>query len=501
MTEPHGPVYLVGAGPGDPGLITRRGLELLRSCDVVLYDRLVDPSLLDEAPTHAERISVGKVPGGPRPAQAAIDRLIVEHAVEGKKVVRLKGGDPFVFGRGADEAQALAAAGIAFEIVPGVSSAVAVPAYAGIPLTHSGLSSSFAVITAHESAARPGAQERWSELARGATTLVLLMGVGALEETCRRLIDAGLTPDEPAAVIERGTTSDQRTIVGSVGSIAQLAIEAGIEPPAVTIVGPVVSLRDAIAWFETRPLIGVSVVVTRPHVQSKDLARALRAAGAGVIVAPTIAIEDPESWAELDRAVAELSKGAYDWVVFSSRNAVERVNGRVWESEGDARALAGTRIVAVGPGTVGALHSAGLRADLVPDDHSGAGIAAALGSGSGRILLPRPSDAPDALPGALRDGGWEVNEVEAYRTVIGPGLPHETVVAGDFDAVIFASGSAVRGFVELYGKADSLGSKVIICIGNSTAEAARELGFEVTVTAAEPTAQALVQALVTHRPK
>ena len=276
MKETKAPqVFLVGAGPGDPGLITRRGLELLRSCDAVLYDRLVDPRLLDEAPAEAERVFVGKQPGGTSMPQAAIDRLVVQHATEGKRVVRLKGGDPFVFGRGADEAQALGAAGIAFEVVPGVTSAIAVPGYAGIPLTHSGVSSSFAVLTAHASADRPGAAERWEAMARGAETLVLMMGVSALGDTMDRLIEAGRDREEPAAIIERGTTPDQRTVVGSVGTIAELATAAGIEPPAVTVVGKVVTLRDAVAWFESRPLFGLRVVVTRPRDQAHELSDAL----------------------------------------------------------------------------------------------------------------------------------------------------------------------------------------------------------------------------------
>ncbi|HYI44802.1 MAG TPA: uroporphyrinogen-III C-methyltransferase [Actinomycetota bacterium] len=495
MKETEAPrVFLVGAGPGDPGLITRRGLELLRSCDAVLYDRLVDPRLLDEAPAEAERVFVGKEPGGTSMPQAAIDRLVVQHATEGKRVVRLKGGDPFVFGRGADEAQALAAAGIAFEVVPGVTSAIAVPGYAGIPLTHSGVSSSFAVLTAHASADRPGAAERWEAMARGAETLVLMMGVSALADTMDRLVEAGRNFDEPAAIIERGTTPDQRTVVGSVGTIADLARAAGIEPPAVTVVGQVVGLRDAVTWFESRPLFGARVVVTRPRDQAGELTEALRAAGASVILAPTIAIEPPDSWSDLDAALKSMQDGTYAWIVFPSANAVEKVVDRAWEVGFDARVFGQVKIAAVGPVTATALEARGLRADLVPERFTGEAVAEALGPGGGRVLLPGPVGAPTTTRDALLRSGWRVEIVGAYRTAIGStdDLVPE-VAERAFDAVAFASGSAVRGFVDLYGLPGP--DARVACIGPSTAEVARELGLEVHVVAEEHTATGLVTAL------
>jgi uroporphyrinogen III methyltransferase/synthase len=508
VTEIQAPtVYLVGAGPGDPGLITRRGLEVLRRADVVLFDRLVDPRLVDEAPPSAERVFVGKRAGGPILPQAAIDRLIVEHARSGETVVRLKGGDPFVFGRGADEAQALAAAGIAFEIVPGISSALAVPAYAGIPVTHSGMSSSFAVLTAHESSARPRAAERWNAVATGAGTLVLMMGVSNLSEVTDRLIAAGRDPDEAAAVIERGTTGDQRTVVAKLVDIADVAQRAQISPPAITIVGPVVQLRNAIDWFERKPLFGKRVIVTRPREQAKSLTEALTALGADVISAPTIRVDPPASFSDLDRALERVRSSNYEWIVFSSANAAAKTFDRLWEIGGDARWLGSTKIAAVGPATADVLRTYGVRPDLVPRAHTGEAVAEELGRGEGSILLPRPDDSPPDLVEALARLGRDVDQVVAYRTVtaeIDSDVADE-IRAGRFDAVTFASGSAVRGFVGCLGPpgefalgpGDETG-KTVACIGPSTASVAEELGFRVDVVASDHTAAGLATALATR---
>ena len=500
-------VHLVGAGPGDPGLITRRGLEVLRQADVVLFDRLVDPRLIDEAPPSAERVFVGKRAGGPVMPQAAIDRLIVDHARTGKRVVRLKGGDPFVFGRGADEAQALAAAGIAFEVVPGVTSAIAVPAYAGIPVTHSGLSSSFAVLTAHESSARPGAAERWDAVATGAGTLVLMMGVAKLSEVTDRLIAAGRDPNEPAAVIERGTTGDQRTVVAKLADIASIAQRAEISPPAITVVGAVVQLRNAIDWFERRPLFGRRAIITRAREQAASLTDSLIALGAEVILAPTIRIDPPESFEELDRSLEKLRSDLYEWVAFSSANGVDKTLARLWEIGGDARWLGSTKVAAVGPATTEVLRDYGVRPDLVPSAHTAESLAEAIGRGEGSVLLPRPEDAPADLPNALQGLGRTVDQVIAYRTVtaeIDAGISDE-IRSGRFDVVTFASGSAVRGFVEGLGPPEKLGlgkssetDKTVACIGPSTAEVAMELGFRVDTVASEHSAPGLAAALVTY---
>lgn len=496
--------FLVGAGPGDPGLITRRGLELVRTCDVVLYDRLVHPNLLDESPSGAERVFVGKIPGAPLMPQAEIDSLIVKHARAGKRVVRLKGGDPFVFGRGADEAQALAAAGIAFEIVPGVTSAVAVPAYAGIPVTHSGMASSFAVVTAHESSDRPGAEERWRDLARGAGTLVLMMGVAGLEAATDKLIAAGRDEDEPAAVIERGTTVDQRTIVGTLGSIAQIARDASVESPAVTVVGSVVQLSSALSWFETRPLFGKRVIVTRQRDQARELVEQLEELGAETIVLPTISIEDPASWDQLDDALKRLADQTFSWIVFASVNAVAKVLGRLDEFGKDARVFGSARIAAVGPATEKALLDHGLRADLVPSVHKLEALVSDLGPPEGRLLIPRPDDASSEDLEAVRAAGWDVVAPVAYRTTAEVRFDSRRaadVKEGRFDVLTFASGSAARAFVATFGSPQQLGlagdsARLVICIGPTTAEVARSLGFVVAAVAEEHTAEGLVKAVL-----
>ena len=487
-------VHLVGAGPGDPGLITRRGLELLRRADVVIYDRLVAPELLDEAPETAERIFVGKQPGDRLMPQAQIDRTIVEHARSGSVVVRLKGGDPFVFGRGADEAQALAAAGIPFEIVPGVSSAIGAPAYAGIPVTHSGLSSSFTVLTAHQSADRPGSRERWTALATGADTLVLLMGVSTLREVCKRLVDAGRPATEPAAVVEWGTTPSQRTVVATLETIADLVDREGIRPPATTIVGPVVGLRDAVTWFENRPLFGRTIVVTRPPSDEDRLQQALAELGARVVHVPVIQIVDPPSYEALDKALVELA--SFEWIAFSSPNGVRKVFERLAAVGLDARAFAPVEIAAVGNATAAELARHGIDADVVPDHATGAAMTGAIGTGRGRVLLPRPVGAPREVPDSLNALGWDVVEVPAYETrplhdrVAGEDLVRENA----YDLVTFASPSAIDAFVERFGAPRG----AVACIGSTTAAAAAGHRIEVAVKPEKHGAQAFAEAIADY---
>jgi uroporphyrinogen III methyltransferase/synthase len=499
MTDPVR-VFLVGAGPGDPGLITRRGLELLRSCDVVAYDRLVSPALLDEVPESAERIFVGKEVGETLMPQATIDALIVDHARAGKRVVRLKGGDPFVFGRGADEAQALAAAGIPFEVVPGVTSAVAVPAYAGIPVTHSGVASSFTVLTAHESSERPGASERWRALAIGAQTLIFLMGVGALDDTVERLIDAGRDPDEPAAIIEWGTTPRQRTVVATLKTIAGAARDANIKPPATTIVGEVVRLRTAVDWFESRPLFGLRVVVTRPKVDSSSMTVALTEMGAEVIHFPVLEIVDPPEWHDLDDALKRLVDGSFEWAVFASAHAVDKTFERLLALGLDARAFGGTKVAAVGPTTASALQARGISPDLVPPRFTAAELASSIGSGSGSVFLPRPLEAPRGIVENLRAAGWDVVEVTAYETRPAP-IPQDVsarITGGEFDVVTFLSPSAVDAFADVAG--DAAHDKVVVCIGPATAEAATARGMRVSVVPEEHTAEGVMAALLETKP-
>lgn len=499
MNAAPGTVYLVGAGPGDPGLITVRGLELLRSADVVLYDRLVAPALLDEARADAERIFVGKKSGEIHSRQVVADALLLSKPRANKSVVRLKGGDPFVFGRGGEEARLLADAGISFEMVPGVTSAVAVPAYAGIPVTERGVAASFAVLigrvatddeTGHD---HPHAPEE--PLVVNTDTLVLLMGAEALAVTAQRLIAGGRSAEQLAAAIQWGTTPKQRTVVGTLGSIAADAAAAGLKAPITTVVGDVVAARDAISWFEKRPLLGTRVVVTRNTGQANDLGEQLNALGADVVYLPVIALEDPDDYSDVDRALKTLAAGRYDWVIFASANAVSKTFERMESLGFDARAFGSARIATVGPATERALAARSLRADLVPEAHTAEALAAALGEGPGAILWPRVADAPRDAVTALRDASWEVEEVVAYRNV--PGDPDAAILAtvssGDYEAVTFTSASTVHHFMELVGVP---AGKVVAVIGPQTAAAARAADIEVTAQAEPHTTQALVDALV-----
>ncbi|HEV3473241.1 MAG TPA: uroporphyrinogen-III C-methyltransferase [Actinomycetota bacterium] len=489
-----GTVYLVGAGPGDPGLVTVRGLELIRSCDVVLYDRLVARELIDAAPATAERIFVGKKPGEIHSRQVVADALLLSKAREKKSVVRLKGGDPFVFGRGSEEARLLADAGVPFEIVPGVSSAIAVPAYAGIPVTERGSSSSFAVLTARE---EPGDSEvAAAPLTVSADTVVLLMGAGALADAARRLIAGGRDPGEPAAAIEWGTTPKQRTVVSTLAQIADDAGRAGLKAPVTTVVGKVVDARSSIAWFEHRPLLGRRVVVTRSRRQATKLGDRLSALGAEVVYLPVIAIEDPQDISELDAALKTLSVGGYEWVIFTSANAVEKTFVRLRANGFDARAFGSTRVAAVGPATLGALARVGLRADLVPSEHTSNALVAALGPGPGTILWPRVADAPQEMTAVLRAAMWEVDEVTAYRNVVGDPDPAvlELVRTGEHDILTFTSASTVKNFVALVGEIPS--DAIWVCIGPETAAAATTTGFDVAAIADPHTTEGLVSAVL-----
>lgn len=493
MTAVPGVVYLVGAGPGDPGLITARGLELLRGCDVVLYDRLVSPRLLDEAPSGAEKVFVGKRPGETHSRQVVADALLVSKALEGKRVVRLKGGDPFVFGRGAEEAALLRDASIPFEIVPGVTSAVAVPAYAGIPVTQRGMSASFAVLTAREEGGEIEADV--SNLSVGAETVVLLMGVSALDKITRRLIESGRDPQEPAAAIEWGSTAKQRVVMGELATIARRADEEGLRPPATTIIGSVVSLRESLKWFEDRPLFGRSVAVTRPPGQSKGLIDRLESLGADVVALPLIDIAEPSSWDATDSAMSRLTQGGYDWVLFSSTNAVERFFDRLRDNGLDARALARTGVAAVGSRTAHSLSHRGIRADLVPERFVGSELVAALGQGAGTVLFPRVEEGPRDYTETLEGLGWTVDEVAVYSNI--PGRPSEEAVerfrSGDVDIVTLTSASTARNLPTVLG---DLHETRVVCIGPSTAAEARAQGVTVAAVAEPHDTYGLIEAVL-----
>jgi len=523
-----GKVYLVGAGPGDPGLITVSGLERIRAADVIVYDRLVSPRLLEHARADAELIYVGKVPGqglGPDPQkkegqapgqdsppraddpqegghdQASINRTLVEKAREGRNVVRLKGGDPFVFGRGGEEAEALRAAGIKYEIVPGVTSAVAVPAYAGIPVTHRGVASSFAVITGHEDPEKKESAIDWEHLARAVDTLVFLMGVRNLPDIVARLTENGRAPETPVAVIRWGTTPEQRTVTGTLADIAGRVEEAGLRPPAIAVIGEVVRLRETLSWFEDRPLFGKRVLITRTRRQASTLARLLAAEGAIPVELPSIEIEPIEDREAVDAAVETLRTGGYAWCGFTSANAVEVFFEHLSERGLDSRAVGHARIAAIGPATAQALADRGLRADVVPSEYVAEAVVEAmraLVSPGERVLLPRAESARAELVRGLEALGATVDEVPIYRAAV-PSEASPEVLAelreGRIDVVTFTSSSTVRNLVAMLGDASALERPLIACIGPITAETAREMGLRVDVMASEYTVEGLVAAL------
>ncbi|MDQ4069107.1 MAG: uroporphyrinogen-III C-methyltransferase [Actinomycetota bacterium] len=474
-------VYLVGAGPGDPGLLTRRGAEVLARADVVVHDRLAEISLLDLAPEGAERIDVGKSPGSPVP-QTEINALLVERGRRGQEVVRLKGGDPFVFGRGGEEALALAEAGVPFEVVPGVTAAVAVPAYAGIPVTHRGLSTSFTVVTGHSRHA-VDSEVDWDALATAADTIVVLMGVAHRAEIAAHLRRAGLPAETPVAAVRWGTRPGQRTVRTTLAGLAEVTLE----PPVTLVIGKVAALD--LRWFEGRPLFGRRVVVTRARAQASSLVERLTALGAETVELPTIEIGEPADGGEALRAAAGRLP-TYDWVVFTSVNAVDRL----FRCVHDARAFGPAKVAAVGPGTAGALAARGVVADLQPSTAVAEALVEVFPSGRGSVLLPQAAAARPVLAEGLLGKGWQVAVTEAYRTVPARPSPEAVAAAAKADAVAFTSSSTVTSFLSLAG-ADAL-PPVVACIGPVTAATAAEHGVPVTVVAAEHTVDGLVQALV-----
>jgi uroporphyrinogen III methyltransferase / synthase len=475
-----GVVYLVGAGPGDPGLMTRRSLELIAAADVILYDRLIPPGALDGAREEAELRYVGKEPGAPAMEQDDLNAQLVELGRAGRRVVRLKGGDPFVFGRGGEEAEALAAAGVSFEIVPGVTAGVAAPAYAGIPVTHRDAASAVAFVTGHEDPGKDGSALDWEALARFPGTLVLYMGVRNLPLISERLRAAGRDPDQPVAVVAHGTLPAQRTVTAPLAEIAEHVNEAGLRPPAITVIGPVAGLRDTLAWLERRPLHGQVVAVTRARAQASGLAARLRELGAEVLETPAIRIEP--------RSVLLARPENYDLICFTSPNGV-RVYFEALDR--DARALAGAVVAAIGPGTAAELERHGIRADVVPERFVAEGLLEALPDVSGKsVLVARAAGARDILPGGLRERGAQVHVLPLYDTVAEP-IARDALDRATY--VTFTSSSTVRFFLET--SALPAGAR-IVSIGPVTSETLREHGIEPHVEAAEHDIDGLVQAIV-----
>ncbi len=502
-----GRVSLLGAGPGDPELITARALRRLGEADVVLYDALVHPNLLAHAKLGAELVFVGKRAGRSYERQTTINDRLIHEAKLGHQVVRLKGGDPYLFGRGSEEAEALAAAGIPFEVVPGVASPMAASAYTGISLTHRNMASSVAYVTATESVEKDESAHDWSKLATATQTLVFFMGLRKLDSLMERLIENGRAPETPAAVVASASLPTQRTVVGTVGTIARLAQEAKLEMPALTIVGSVVSLHQQLRWFDTQPLFAKRVLITRPEGQSDDMARMLRDAGAEPVELPTVRIVSTREPALLDKAVDTLDQNA--WVIFTSVNGVEAVFASLDAKQRDARAFGHAKVAVIGPATAAALARRGIRADVMPAVYRGEAVAEAILANAGsvhgqRILLARAEVARDVLPDMLRQAGADVDVVSAYRTE--PATPEDfahiraRLEARTLDVVTFTSSSTVKQLVDGLGSdATGLLSHVAIAaIGPITADTVREVGLSPVVVATEYTAGGLIDALVAH---
>ena len=500
-----GKVYLIGAGPGDPGLITVKGLACLEKADVVVYDYLANDRLLRHIKEGAEKIYVGKKGGDHTLPQGRINALVVEKASEGKKVARLKGGDPFIFGRGGEEAEELVRAGIPFEIVPGVTSAIAAPAYAGIPLTHRDFASTVAFITGHEDPTKEESKIDWKGISTGAGTLVFLMGVGNLSGIATELIKNGRNPETPVALIRWGTLPEQETVLGKLANIAEIARFRNLKPPVIIVVGEVVALREKLNWFESLPLFGKKILVTRAREQASELSGALEELGAMVIEFPTIAILPPGNWTDADHCISQLV--SYDWIIFTSPNGVKFFLERLLILGGDVRDLKGPKVCAIGPKTAESLESLKIRVDFVPREYRAEAIFEGLRKENlkgKKVLIPRAKIARDILPEELRKAGAVVDVVEVYETV----RPQENtdeirdlLRKRAISAITFTSSSTVGNFVEMIGQKESRGLTAgisVASIGPITAEKARSLGIETTIMPGEYTIPALVKALADY---
>ena len=490
-----GIVYFVGAGPGDPGLITLRGLECLQRAEVVIYDRLIPEAILKEARPEAKLIYVGKEAAQHALPQEKINELLVQEAKAGRIVCRLKGGDSFIFGRGGEEALYLQENGIPFEVVPGVTSAIAAPAYAGIPLTHREFASSVAFVTGQEDAEKTASAINWEGLAKGPDTLVFLMGMKSLEEIVSRLMENGKPADTPAALVHRGTTPSQRTLVGALGDIVEKARGADLKPPVVIVIGEVVRLREKLAWFEKRPLFGKRIVVTRSREQASELSSRLAEMGAEVVEFPVIR---PVRIAPDKAFLCNLP--AYDWVIFTSANGVRFFGEQLREVGRDVRALGSAKIAGIGPATRQALESLGLRVDFQPSEFVAEKVLEEFPEDPAglHILIPRAKQARDFLPEGLREKGATVDVYHVYETLPeteGAEELRQRLSAGEIDVVCFTSSSTVQNFVEAIGDVRLSAGVMIASIGPITTKTAEESGLKVQVTAREHTIPGLVQAI------
>jgi uroporphyrinogen III methyltransferase/synthase len=500
-----GKVFLVGAGPGDPGLITVKGLECIKQADVIIYDFLASEVLLKHASKNTEIIYVGKKGSDHTFSQETINALIVEKAQNGSTVIRLKGGDPFIFGRGGEEAEVLIRAGIPFEIVPGVTSAIAAPAYAGIPLTHRKFASTVAFVTGHEDPTKNKSNIDWASLAKGIGTIVFLMGVKNLSQITERLMSHGMRPETPAALVRWGTTAKQVTVTGTLDTIVALKNAADIKPPAVLIVGHVVGLREKIKWFENRPLMGRSIVVTRSRDQAGDLVKRLSDLGAECLECPTIKVVPADDVKPLDKAIDSLA--SYDWLIFTSVNGVDFFFSRLFEKRKDVRDLHHIRTAAVGPATAKRLLDFGFKSDIVPESYRAESVVRAFAKediDGKKILLPRAKEARAVLPVELTRMGAVVDDVEAYVNKAvkdSAGVVLERIQERTIDMITFTSSSTVKNFRDLLpaeGLEHLMQGIAVACIGPVTAETARDLGFGVHIVGEAYTIPKLCDAIVKY---
>ncbi|MBP2631953.1 MAG: uroporphyrin-III C-methyltransferase [Firmicutes bacterium] len=496
-----GMVYLVGAGPGDYKLISVKAWEYIQIADTIVYDRLADDRLLRHARKDVEMIYVGKASSQHTMRQEDINQLLVDKAKEGKTVVRLKGGDPFVFGRGGEEALLLVENNLPFEIVPGITSAISVPAYAGIPVTHRAVATSFAVITGHEDPTKGKSNMRWDKLSTGVDTLVFLMGVENLPHITSQLIKNGRPAETPAAVIRWGTKPEQRVLVTTVGTAAEDVAKQGLKPPAIFIVGDVVNLREKLAWFDNRPLFGKNILVTRAREQASVLTNKLEALGANCIEAPAIKIALPDSYEAIDSAIANIA--SYHWLIFTSANGVDHFFARLDEKGLDSRVLSNAKIAAIGVSTANQLRTYGIKADLIPAEFRAEGIIEILEDKIDKgmkILIPRAKEAREILPEKLREMGAIVDVAPVYQTVIGE-VDSELLIQklqdGEIDLVTFTSSSTVTNLLSVLSEngKNLLSKTKTACIGPITAKTCIDYGIEPTIVAEDYTITGLVKSI------
>ena len=495
-------VALVGAGPGDPGLVTVKALEYIKRADVIVYDRLVNPDLLDHAAETCELVYVGKTPKHHTKTQDEINDILVAGARKGKLVVRLKGGDPFLFGRGGEESEVLADNDIPFEVVPGVTSAIAAPAYAGIPVTHRDLSSSVVIVTGHEDPEKTRASVDWDAIAHSSDTIVVLMGMGNLAPIASRLINAGKSPDTPIALIQDAATPDQKTVTGALADIALRASKAGLRPPVVAVIGEVARLRDRIAWHETRPLSGKRVLVTRARKQASALSFRLAALGAEVIELPSIEItQSPEHERALEAAVVNVHR--YDWLILTSVNGVNLFFDRLQAAGTPPDSLDGLKIAAIGPETAKAISSYGFTVSVTASTYTAEGLLESLHPADfqgARVMLARAKGSRPVLPAGLQEMGAIVDEFCTYRAAGPRNVPEraiERLRAGEVDIATFASSSTVKNLIAILGgDVEPLKKTCVACIGPVTAATAEHLGVKVSIVAREHTIPGLIDVIL-----